>query len=328
MTESTPAGGVADRKVTVLVGFRLAPEHVESLREEFPQVDFLQSRSRADLFALAPLAEVFFGWPEPELLAGAPHLRWVHILGAGADGIDPGDMERRGVVVTNSRGIGANNIAEHALALMLTFARSLHLLGRAQQRCQWLKSGDLKLFELQGQTLGILGLGSIGQALALKASALGMRVIGTRRSGQATPGVSEVYDSGQTTKVAAQADHLVVCLPRTSETRHAVDASVFRVMPPGSYFYNVGRGWTVQHEDLIAALKSGHLGGAGLDVVDPEPLPKDSPLWQMENVVITCHTAGNTSRYWDRGVPLFAGNLRAFLEGQPLRNVVDVRRGY
>jgi D-2-hydroxyacid dehydrogenase (NADP+) len=189
------------------------------------------------------------------------------------------------------------------------------------------RNHEIKVFELQGKRLGIMGLGAIGQDIARRAIAFGMQVSGLRKSGPAIAGIT-MFKPGQMLELAAQSDHLVICLPGTAATAGSIDAKLFAAMPKGSYFYNVGRGNIVVQADLIAALKSGHLAGAGLDVMDPEPLPANDPLWRAPNLLLTSHSSGNTDRYWERAVPLFERNLRAFMANKPLENLVDLRQGY
>lgn len=312
----------------VVVGFRFEPTYVNHLRQSFPDVTFLLSKSKTDLMAMLEGADVFFGWPTDAIIQGGTSLRWLHLLGAGADGFDAAPVQHRGIVVTNSRGVAASNIAEHALALMFGFARALPVLARAQRDQVWTKSQQLRLFELGGQTLGIVGLGAIGQALAEKAGALGMRVMGVRRNPDPVPGVDTVYGIGDLPRLAAQVDHLVACLPGTAASEKLIDEQVFSAMKPGSFFYNVGRGSTVVTEDLLQALDRGPLAGAGLDVVDPEPLSAGHALWAHPNVVLTSHTAGNTEQYWQRGIVLFEENLRRYLQGGVLLNQLDLANGY
>lgn len=316
------------KPVTVTIGFDLAPHYIVRLRTGFPQVLFRQSRSKTELFELVASSDVLYGWPNDSVIAEAHQLRWLHLLGAGADGFDLEPVARRGVMVTNSRGVAAPNIAEHVLSMMLSFARALPVLAQAQRQQVWTKGHTLEVFELDGQTLGIIGLGAIGQALAAKASALGMKVYGVNRRGTPVPGVDRVWRVDELPKLAAEAHHVVACLPGTPETEGLIDARIFAAMKSGSYFYNVGRGKTAVGDDLLQALEQGTLAGAGLDVVDPEPLPSGHPLWTHPRVMITSHTAGNTSRYWERGLALFEHNLKLYCEGKPLVNMVDVERGY
>lgn len=314
--------------VKIVVGFRLEPSYQARLQTHFSSLQWVFTRSKHELLDEVGNADAFFGWPTDEIIGKGRNLRWLHLLGAGADGFSHKGVQARGIAVSNSRGVAASNIAEHTLALMLSFARDLPTLFRAQQDRRWTKSRDLRLFELSGQTLGIIGLGSIGQALALKASALGMRVIGVRRKEAAVDGVERVYRIDQMIEAVADCHHVAACLPGTPGSSGLIDASVFKAMRQGSFFYNVGRGSTVNTQDLLQALDGGWLAGAGLDVVDHEPLPEDHPLWHHPDVILTSHTAGNTEGYWERGIVLFEQNLRAFLADDELVTKVDLQLGY
>jgi len=312
----------------IVVGFKLASTYQERLRKNFPGLGWVFARSRQEGLDEVRDADVFFGWPTDEIVGRGEKLRWLHLLGAGADGFSHKAVQERQILVSNNRGVAAPNIAEHVLALMLGFARDMPALYRAQRQRRWTKSQELVLFELSGQTLGIIGLGSIGQALARKASALGMRVLGVRRSQLPVDCVDEIYSRDRITDMVSQCHHVVACLPGTPDSVGLVDAAVFEAMQPGSYFYNVGRGSTVHTEHLIDALDRGTVAGAGLDVVDPEPLPEGHILWAHPRVVMTSHTAGNTEAYWTRGIVLFEQNLQAFLSDAELPTRVDLKRGY
>ncbi|NYT36408.1 D-2-hydroxyacid dehydrogenase [Allopusillimonas soli] len=312
----------------IVVGFKLAQEYQERLHERFPKLDWIFSRSKHETLSEVRNADAFFGWPTDQIIAAGKRLRWLHLLGAGADGFNVETARLRQILVSNNRGVAASNIAEHVLALMLSFARDLPALSHAQQHRRWTKSHELTLFELSGQTLGIIGLGAIGQALAKKANALGMRVLGVRRSSRPVACVAELYSASQIPDMASQCHHVVACLPGTQESNNLINAKIFGAMRPGSYFYNVGRGATVHTEHLVEALDNGILAGAGLDVVEPEPLPEDHPLWGHPRVIMTSHTAGNTASYWARGIVLFEQNLVAFLSGEELVTKVDLQRGY
>jgi phosphoglycerate dehydrogenase-like enzyme len=314
-------------RLKVVISFGLAKRWVDRIVSAFPEVEFRQSRIEAELETLVADADVIFGFRDQKLAAKAPQLRWLHYYGAGVDGLDPEYFERNGILCSNSRGVAAPNIAEHALAMMLAFARCLPRLMRAQAAGMWVKNHELGVFELLHKRLGIVGLGAIGGELAKRAQALGMRVAGLRRRADPVPGVT-MFTPDRLLELAAQSDHLVVCLPGTPDTAGLIGREVFAAMPKGSYFYNVGRGNIVVQTELIAALESGHLGGAGLDVMDPEPLPAGHPLWVVPNLILTSHSSGNTDHYWERAIPLFERNLRAFLDGKPLENQVDLRRGY
>jgi len=240
-------------------------------------------------------------------------------------------LRDREIALTNFSGVAAPAIAEHVLALMLAFARGLPALGRRQAAHTWLDNHDETppTFELAGQTLGIAGLGDIGEELAQRAHALGMRVLATNRdAGAPPPGVERVLPSEDLPTLLDASDHLALCLPLTRSTEHLIGREQLAAMKNSAYLYNVGRGELVDQDALVAALRDGAIAGAGLDVASPEPLPAGSPLWALPNVLITGHTAGQTPLYWERGITLLIDNVRRFLAGEELRNVVDTRAGY
>ncbi len=266
-----------------------------------------------------------------DVLDAASSLRWLQQRGAGIDRIATPKLIASPVMVTNGSGNHATNIAEHALALMLAFARQLPGLVRAQGARSWQPPASDRVFELSGQTLAVVGVGALGAALAIRAAALGMRVLGVRRSGSAgepVAGVAAMHGPEALDAVLGEADHVVITLPLTSETRGLFDARRFAAMKHGAHLYNVGRGAIVDSAALLAALQGGRLGGAGLDVTDPEPLPSDSPLWSEPNVIVTAHSAGETPRSLGRWRALLLDNVARFRVGEPLRNVVDKSLGY
>ncbi|MDI3340114.1 MAG: D-2-hydroxyacid dehydrogenase [Sphaerobacter sp.] len=312
----------------LVLGVELDPTDVARIREAYPDLEVVVCADPAGLPAALAGAQALVAWQvPPEALAAATALRWVHFPGAGVDSLLTPELRARELVVTNNRGVAAPNIAEHLLAMMLAFARGLPELLRAQVRHEW--GRPTRRFELGGQTLGIVGLGEIGEALATRAAALGMRVVGLRRrSGPAPRGVARVYPPEGLHALLGESDHVAICLPLTPRTRHLFGPAEFRAMRRDAYLYNIGRGAIVDQAALIAALQAGEIAGAGLDVTDPEPLPPDSPLWDMPNVIITAHTAGGTPRYWDRAIEILLENIGRFRRDAPLRNVVDQREGY
>lgn len=260
----------------------------------------------------------------------APGLRWYHALSVGVEYCVavPG-LAGRGVLLTNAQRTSAPPIAEHAIAMMMSLARGLPAYGRAQAEGQWRREAFGGARELGGRTLLVVGLGGIGTEVARRADGLGMRVIATRNSGREGPGfVEKVGLPEDLLAFAAEADVVVNAAPLTPATTGLFDARFFAAMKPGGYFINVARGRSVVQDDLVAALRSGQLGGAGLDVTDPEPLPPDSPLWSMPNVIITPHIAGDSDLENERGWLLVAENLRRYAVGEPMLNVVDIERGY
>jgi len=313
----------------------ITPEQLASFRSALPAIEFLAPAGDATLpddMARATAAAI--SWdsaPIDRVLDAAPQLGWLHQRGAGIERIAVPRLQDSAVVVTNGSGNHAPNIAEHVLALMLAFARQLPALIRAQQAAAWRPPRPQQLFELSGQTLAVIGAGSIGRALGERAAALGLRVLGVRRSAaasEALAGFERVVGFEGLDAVLGEADHVAIALPLTPATRGLFSAARLERVKRGAYLYNVGRGGLVDHAALLDALRGGRLAGAGLDVTDPEPLPADSPLWHEPDVVITAHSSGNTPRSFDRYRALLLDNLGRWLRGEPLLNVVDLRLGY
>jgi phosphoglycerate dehydrogenase-like enzyme len=301
------------------------------LRSEFPLVRFVVVESDADPDESALRdTDAIVGWNlAPETLAVAQKMRWFHAAGAGVERFDLAAIAGRGLVMTNSSGVSAPNMAEHVLGMMIALTRRFPQLLRSQARREWRDHethGEVS--ELQGQIVLVVGTGDVGLEVARRAVAFGLRVHGLRRRGGSLPGFDAMYTSDQLALALADADHVVVTVPETPRTRHLLDAAAFAAMKPGTMIYNVGRGGVIDTDALIAALASGHVAGAGLDVTDPEPLPATSPLWEMPNVLITAHTSGATPRYWDRQTALIAENIRRLQRGEPPRNRVDLDEGY
>ena len=311
----------------------IAEDEVRAFREALPGVEFLRPEAGGLPGGLERAEAAAISWESPpidDILEAAPALRWIHQRGAGIDRIATPRLAASGLLLTNGSGNHAPNIAEHVLGLMLAFARQLPVLVRRQQERLWKPPSPKSLFELSEQTLVIVGLGAIGSALAVRARAFDMTVIGVRRSAapSAHPGVDRVVAMNELDAVLAEADHVAIAAPLTAETRNLFSTARLAAMKQGAYLYNVGRGAIVDHDALLASLRSGRLAGAGLDVTEPEPLPADSPLWEEPNVVITAHSSGLTPRSFARYRALLIENMQRYARGEPLRNIVDVQRGY
>jgi D-2-hydroxyacid dehydrogenase (NADP+) len=267
-----------------------------------------------------------------ELLAAAPNLRWASFWSAGLDKRITPEMEARGLLVTSASGVHGPNIAEQVMAYMLMFTRRISYYMRSQIAGQWTHGKDMTFEELTGKTLGIVGLGHIGRTLATRALSFGMRIVATKRdtsnaSKESFP-LEAMYPAEDLPKMVERCDHVCIAVPYTRETHHLFDADLLSHMKSTAYLYNISRGKIVDEQALIEALEAGRLRGAGLDVFETEPLGQDSPLWAMENVIITPHIAGFTPYYFARVAALFADNLERYLEGQPLQNLYDPQRGY
>src|SRR5215213_6023814 len=329
MCESSSQPSVPLR--TVVVAMSVPEEVLARFRAEFPEIHFIVPSDGPTEDDVRD-ADAIVGWELPShLLQAASRLRWMHASGAGVERYDLAQIAARGVMLTNSSGVSAPNMAEHVLGMMIALTRRFPRLLRAQTQREWRdEATHREVGELQGQTALVVGIGEIGRAVARRAAPFGMRVNGLRRrAGDSAPaGFDHVFAISDLHAALADADHVVVTLPSTPHSRGLFDAAAFAAMKPGAAIYNVGRGPVIDTAALIAALESGHLGGAGLDVTDPEPLPLDSPLWDMENVLITAHTSGATPRYWERQADLIAENIQRIQRGDDPRNLVDLEAGY
>ncbi|GIV98363.1 MAG: hydroxyacid dehydrogenase [Herpetosiphonaceae bacterium] len=261
------------------------------------------------------------------VLTAAPKLRWIHTVSAGVDRVIRPEMLQRGITLTNSSGIHSVPIAEWVMAVMLAEAKHLRELNAAQRERRWIKA-DLRLNELAGKTILILGLGDIGRAVAQRAAAFAMRVWGTRRRREPVPGVERVFGPDEWRSALPEADYLVVTLPLTGRTRRLIGAAEFAALKPGAWIINIARGEIIDEPALIDALQHGHLGGAALDVFEQEPLPAESPLWGFDHVFVSPHISWSSPRIQERAATLFLENLRRYCRGEALLNVVDLEAGY
>lgn len=291
-----------------------------------PRVHLVRVSDRGHWLEEARAAEVIVGFrPLREAALRAAALRWVHSTGAGVENLCR-DVAGTDIIVTNSH-VHGDVISEHVMAFVLAHGRRLPAAMARQAEGRWTRDGAVGTV-LRGRTMGILGLGTIGTELARRAAAFGMRVWGVRRSGAAVPGVDRVVGPQAIDEVLRVADVLAITLPLTPETRGLVAARELALLPRGAFVVNVGRGGLVDEAALAAAIQSGHLAGAGLDVFEQEPLPPTSPLWHLPGVIITPHVGGSSPGFLERAVPFFCENLRRYIAGEPLLNRVDVARGY
>lgn len=309
-------------------------DHVEQLRRRFPHVTFLHSTTREADVELADTADAAFALNlSKEAIARATALKWVHCSGHAVGHFPLSELAARGILVTNSRGVQAVPIAEHVMACLLALARRLPETLRDQQQSQWRPNellGDASPWLLSGRTVGILGVGTIGQAVAARAHAFGMRVVGMRRNtARDTPeGFDLILGPADKDRLLDLADVVVLAAPLTDETMLLLDANALARMKPGAIVINVARGQLVDENALADAIEAGRLGGAALDVFTTEPLPPQSRLWSLPNVIVTPHNSGFRAGHFDAVVDLFTENLTRFEHGLELLNVVDVRTGY
>lgn len=307
---------------------------LERLRHDFPQVEVAYSSSkRTDESALRD-ADVMIGWSLlPEHLRAAAGLRWVYSITAAIDQFLFPEFVRAEISLCNAARVHGPVVAEHAIAMILALARHIPSAVRYQERRKWAMEAIWMeqpcLKEIAGATLVVVGLGSIGSEIAATAAALNMRVIGVRQNPERGPaGAHEVVGYPQLDSALGRADFVVLAAPLTSQTRHLIDARRLQVFKPDGYLINVSRGGLIDEAALVNALRERKLGGAALDVFEEEPLPRRSKLWKLPQVLITPHTAFLTGKIWERHYEVFTGNLKRYLAGEPLQDVVDKRRGY
>ncbi len=282
--------------------------------------------------ALAGVDAVIGMCTEPLLKNADARLLWVHNLFVGMDYCTgASEAQLHEVVFTNNKRLSGPAIAEHAIAMLLALSHNLPAYISAQRDAQWQAelARTLNFGELKGKTMLVIGLGGIGTEIAWRAHGLGMRVIATRGSSREGPDfVDYVGLPDELPKLAREADIIANALPLTPQTTGIIDKAFFDAAKPGAIYLNVGRGKTTVTADLIAALQSGKLFGAGLDVTDPEPLPADNPLWRLPNVIITPHVSAAGADSPQRTMVIAVENLRRYVAGEPLLNVVDLRKGY
>ncbi len=277
--------------------------------------------------ALIERIDIVLGKLPAEAFGRARRLKWIHTTAAGADWAQREPALSHPAIVTNSR-IHAEPIAEHLFGLLLMLIRRLHVACRNQLAAHWGKKTTPPPDILVGKTLCVVGLGTIGRRCAELGAAFGMRVIGVRRNVKAVPSVEKVFGPEDIGQAFSQADVVMVVLPGTAETTKLIGRVELAALPTGALLLNAGRGKTVDTDALLEALSSSRLAGAGLDVVDPEPLPPDHPLWRMPNVILTPHTAGLHRSYVQNAAGIFLENLRRFLESRPMLCVVNKPLGY
>ncbi|HUY79026.1 MAG TPA: D-2-hydroxyacid dehydrogenase [Ktedonobacterales bacterium] len=322
----------------VVANFPFLPDDQQRLREALGDDAFLfvmeDDALRGALVSHPQTDTLITFRTPPDVLTLAPNLRWLALPSAGAERILRMGLTqaRPDLIITTASGVHGVPMSEFVLSVMLIWARRWPEIFTAQREKRWPES-QLELMggELDGATLGVIGLGAIGRRIAQLGRAVGMRVVALRRSatpGQTDPDADTLYAPNQLADLLGQADYVVLSAPSTPETDHLITAERLRQMKRSAVLINIARGELVDEPALIAALRDGAIAGAGLDVFETEPLPADSPLWSMPNVIISPHISGVTPRYSTRLATLFLDNVARLRSGQPLRNVVDVARGY
>jgi phosphoglycerate dehydrogenase-like enzyme len=330
--------GWKPRRVVVMLLPTLGPataDYEAQLAKAAGDVELVIDRSGS--FVPAPEllvdADGVMGICTPPLLKNADtQLLWIHNYTVGMDHCKgASETQLQDIVFTNNKRLSGPAIAEHAIAMLLALTHNLPAYGHAQRDARWERtlSDGVSFGELKGKTLLVVGLGGIGTEIAWRAHGLGMRVIATRNSSRAGPDFVEYVGlANELLTLAGKADVIANALPLTPATTGIFNKAFFDAVKPGAIFLSVGRGQSTVTGDLITALETRQLFGAGLDVTDPEPLPKESPLWQLPNVIITPHVSAAGDDSPQRTMIIAVENLRRYVAGEPLLNVVDMRKGY
>ena len=312
----------------ILVSLGLEERHLEAIGAVSEQVEVVLAESPQQVLEVAPEIEVVFGGLSREAYQRAARLRWIQSWGAGVDGLLWPELVDSEVVVTSAKGTVGVHLAEHAMALLLALTRGIAWAVRTKT---WDDRFPIRhaSWELIDRTMGIVGLGGTGRDLAQRAAAFGMRLIAVDPEPVEVPqAVASCWGMDRFGDLLAESDVVAVCAPLTDQTRGMFDREAFARMQSHALLINVTRGQIVDEAALIEALEQGQIAGAGLDVTPQEPLPPDHPLWHMDKVVVTPHTAGGSPNRNDRITELFCDNLRRLLQGRPLLSAIDKKKGY
>lgn len=306
----------------------------ERLRREFPQLEVVHLPNYDRVTEEIAAADIAVSWSlRGEQIKAAKKLRWIHSTAAAVHQLLTPELRASDIVVTNARDVHGPVVAEHAIALAFALAKRLPQAVKYQEQKHWaqhdLWNAQPRPRELNGATLTIVGMGGIGRPLAKLAKSVGMRVIGVREHPErGTEEADDICGFGELTRALHEADFVVLAVPVTPKTHHLMNAQRLEQLRADGYLINVGRGVLIDEGALVQALRAKSFAGAALDVTTEEPLPPESPLWQMENVLITPHIAGLTEHMWQRHYAHYRENLRRYLTGEPLLWVVDKQCGY
>ena len=316
---------------TILV--RANKERLQWLQETVPDVELIAVNNEDEVLSNLSQAQALMGYCSDNIFKHGQHLNWIQVYSAGVDHcFKPTTKIPKGLNFSNAQRLSGPQIAEHAIALMFTLVRGIDQYHLAQQKSNWDDSilpGNRAVWELSGRTMLVVGLGGIGSEVAKRAHALGMNVIATRNSSRKGPKfVSYVGLADELLNLAAKADVVVNATPLTASTTGLFDKHFFKAMKSNAYFISIGRGKSTVTEDLLESLKNAELAGAGLDVTDPEPLPKSHPLWTHPRVIITPHISYRSDTYGERRWMVMRENLRRYVHGEKLLSTVNLRRKY
>jgi D-2-hydroxyacid dehydrogenase (NADP+) len=314
--------------------WRPKPAMAEAIRKRWPEMRVVHLPNYDRLAEELPDADIFVGYSlRAEQLKHAKKMKWIHSTATGVAQLMYPELRDSGIMATNPSGVFSVPMAEHAMGLLLALARNFPDSVRAQDLAKWSQQEiwdkPQHLTELNGKVLLIVGYGSIGREVAKRARAFDMRVWGVTRSGEGERAcVEKIFAVARLHEALPDADYVLLCAPETAETKHLIGAAEITKMKRGARLINVARGSLLDEGALLAALESGALGGAALDVAQTEPLPAENPLWKAPNLFITPHTSGVSDRLWDRQTTILVELLERWFDGRELFNRVDFSRGY
>ncbi|MCY9806150.1 D-2-hydroxyacid dehydrogenase [Lentilactobacillus senioris] len=311
----------------IITSMKLTAEQQQQLEQLAPDYQIISDGVQANSEQLAN-TEVLLGWDPAfaKLLDNDNQLKWVQTFSAGVDSLPLTQLAQANVTLTNARGTNAENIAQQTLGYMLVYERKFYSILLEQQKHRW--NREHQFSELTGKTAVLFGTGQIGSHIARLAKAFGMHVIGINRHGEALENFDEVTTFEAGISLLKDADYVITSLPLTPATKDYFNADLFAKMGSQTFFINVGRGASVVTNDLNTALRNGQLAGAAVDVTNPEPLPADNPLWDAPNIIITPHDAGFSDQINQRVWQLIIENVKAYVQGETLKNLVDYQQGY
>jgi len=314
----------------IVISPRELPKHVvKQIEQVHKDIKLIATEDNNILEEYWPQAEIIFsGKINADTLAKCKNLRWIQETSAGIERYFYPEFLKRDIILTNVKGMHGQTISEHIFMMMLAHARNLKKYIHQQQTHLWQKHGIDEVDLLHHKVFLVIGLGGIGQKVAQIATAFGMRVEGIANTPKDLPFVEKTYTPDQLNQALPNADYIVVAVPLTKKTKGMIGAQEFSLMKKDAFIVNIGRGLVIDEQAMIKALQEGQIGGAGLDVFSNEPLAEDSPLWDMENVIITPHVAGHMPDYLGEAVKIFCSNLHCYLEGHKLENLVDKNMGY
>jgi phosphoglycerate dehydrogenase-like enzyme len=310
--------------MTIVIWPQVPAHEVAAIREAAGAMEVVTPASEAEAREAAPQAEAWIGKLTPGLLEHAPRLRWNQSPTISLESVVFPDLAASEVVLTKMRDIQNDHISTHVLALFLGYCRDLPRLLRRQIAGDWAGEGQLTVHDPAEMTVLVLGLGGIGAEVCRRLAVFGPTIIGVDPKVESAPtGVTELHRPDRLNDLLSRADAVIICAPQTPETTGLFDEAMFQRMRPSAYFINIGRGKIVKLAALERALAEGWIAGAGVDVFEIEPLPSDSPLWGMENIAVTPHSAGYGPHLEERRLAVVLDNVRRFVAGEPLLNVAD-----